>query len=323
MFTVNEIQGFVNQGIQNLIANYSENKLHQPVEYALSGGGKRLRPILCLMTYNVFSDTLPTSVLHPALGLEVYHNFTLVHDDVMDRSEWRRSRPTVHKKWDVNTAILAGDAMYVLAYKYMAQCPPQVLVRVIEAFNKAADWVCEGQQMDMHYEKQSFVTEADYIDMISRKTGALLAFSFQLGGLCAGASDSVVQHLYKTGMALGIAFQIRDDYLDVFGRTEVLGKNTGSDIENNKKTWLLNYATHHAQGKDKAILNQLLSAENTPERTACITTLFETMGVKEKAEERIAAYMEEALAGLDHPDIPRPRIAALAEFMQQLSVREK
>lgn len=323
MFTVNEIQGFVKQGIQNLIEAYAENKLHQPVEYALSGGGKRLRPVLCLMAYNIFSDTLPTSVLHPALGLEVYHNFTLVHDDVMDCSEWRRNRLTVHKKWDVNTAILAGDAMYVLAYKYIAQCPPQVLPGVLEAFNKAADWVCEGQQMDMQFEKHSFVTEADYIDMISRKTGALLAFSFQLGGLCAEASESVIQNLYNAGMALGIAFQIRDDYLDVFGRTEVLGKNTGSDIENNKKTWLLTYAMHHAQGEDRTTLNQLLAEENTWERTEKIIALFEALGIQEKAEERIAFYMEEALAGLNHPDIPQTRTAALVEFMKQLSVREK
>ncbi|NLA15899.1 MAG: polyprenyl synthetase family protein [Bacteroidales bacterium] len=323
MFTVNEIQGFVNQGIQNLIKANEANKLHAPVEYALSAGGKRLRPILALLVYNMFSDTMPTSVLHPALGLEVYHNFTLVHDDVMDNSDTRRNRPAVHKKWNVNTAILAGDAMYVLAYKYICRCSPDILPRVLQSFNKAAEWVCEGQQMDINFEKQAFLTEEDYLDMISRKTGALLACSFELGGLCAEVDPQTVEHLYKAGMSLGLAFQIRDDYLDVYGDSGVLGKPIGADIENNKKTWLLTYAMRNATGDDLARLNALLADKTIPDRTEQVKALYDKLEVDKIAQQTITSYVDTALEYLEKPEIPQARTGTLTEFIKGLTNRNR
>ncbi|HPX79469.1 MAG TPA: polyprenyl synthetase family protein [Bacteroidales bacterium] len=323
MFTADEIQSFVNQGIQNLIKANEANKLQAPVEYALSAGGKRVRPVLCLLVYNMFMDTMPNSVLHPALGLEVYHNFTLVHDDVMDNADMRRNRPAVHKKWDVNTAVLAGDSMNVLAYKYISRCDPEILPLVLESFNKAADQVCEGQQMDMIYEKQAFITEDDYIEMISHKTGALLACSFELGGLCAGVAPQTAQNLYQAGMSLGIAFQIRDDYLDVYGDTNVLGKPTGTDIENNKKTWLHTCAMRHATGDNLVQLTGLLADKTIPRRTAQFIDLYNKLGVKEEAEQRIAYYTDKTMEFLKDPQIPQAKSTVLIEFIKGLTDRKR
>ena len=323
MFTVNEIQGFVNQGIQSLIESYEHSRLHPPVEYALSSGGKRLRPILCLMTYNVFSDNLPSEVLYPALGLEVYHNFTLVHDDVMDNSEMRRNRMTVHKKWDLNTAILSGDALCMLAYKYIGRSYPEILASVQKAFHKAAEDVCEGQQLDMEYESQTYITEEEYIDMISKKTGALLACSLQIGGLCARALEKTVTNLYKAGILLGIAFQIQDDYLDVYGDPTVFGKSTGTDIANNKKTWLLTYALHHASGQELSTLTRLLNNRELPERINGIMEIYNKLGMKQEAEKRVNYYMEEALKILSTINPQGNRTELLTEYIQSLMNRNR
>lgn len=323
MFTLNEIQGFVNQGIQSLIESYNGSQLHLPVEYALSAGGKRLRPVLCLLTYNIFSDNLPPTVLYPALGLEVYHNFTLVHDDVMDNAEMRRSRQTIHKKWDINTAILSGDAMCMLAYKYISKCDPRVLPLVLESFHKAAGQVCEGQQLDIDYEKQLFITEDDYIDMISRKTGALIACSLEIGGWCAEASSQTVNCLYKAGMALGTAFQIQDDYLDVYGDPSVFGKATGTDIANNKKTWLLTYALRHASGEDLTQLNRLLANKETANRVEKVISIYDNLGVKQAAQECVAKYMDQTLAALENLDTRAGRTGILLEFIQGLLNRKR
>ncbi len=323
MFTVNEIQGFVNQGIQSLIESYEHSRLYVPVEYALSSGGKRLRPVLCLMTYNVFSDNLPSAVLYPALGLEVYHNFTLVHDDVMDNSAMRRNRITVHKKWDLNTAILSGDALCMLAYKYISRCNPDTLASVLKAFHQAAEDVCEGQQLDMEYESQTYITEEEYVDMISKKTGALLACSFQLGGLCARVPEKTVDNLYKAGILLGIAFQIQDDYLDVYGDPNVFGKSTGTDIANNKKTWLLTYAMHHASGKDLSELTRLLGNMEDQERINGILEIYNKLGMKQAAEERVSRYMEDALEILDTVNPHKGRTEVLKEYIQSLVNRKR
>jgi len=323
MFTVNEIQGFVNQGIQSLIESYEYSRLHLPVEYALSSAGKRLRPVLCLMTYNVFSDNLPSEILYPALGLEVYHNFTLVHDDVMDNSDMRRNRMTVHKKWDLNTAILSGDALCMLAYKYISRSNKDVLPPVLKAFHKAAEDVCEGQQLDMEYESQTYITEEEYIDMISKKTGALLACSFQLGGLCAKVPEKTVGNLYKAGISLGIAFQIQDDYLDVYGDPNVFGKSTGTDIANNKKTWLLTYALHHASGQDLTELNRLLDSREDPERTHRILEIYNKLGIKKAAEERVSRYMEDTLKILYTLHPHKDRTELLTDYIQGLMNRNR
>ncbi|MDD2538528.1 MAG: polyprenyl synthetase family protein [Bacteroidales bacterium] len=318
MFTVNEIQGFVNQGIQSLIASYRHSRLIGPVEYALSAGGKRLRPMLCLLGYNVFSDNLPPTVLYPALGLEVYHNFTLVHDDVMDHADMRRNRQTIHKKWDINTAILSGDALSMLAYRYMSRCEPLVLPLVLEAFHKAAEDVCEGQQLDVEYENQAYITAEEYADMISKKTGALIACSLQTGGLCAGAAPRAVNNLYNAGISLGIAFQIQDDYLDIYGDPNVFGKATGTDIANNKKTWLLTYALRQAAGEDLVRLNGLLTNREDPERVAKIIGIYNKLGVREAAQEQVALYMGKTIAALEGLEARPERTGLLIEYIQSL-----
>lgn len=323
MFTVNEIQGFVSQGIQNLIKSYDHSRLHGPVEYALSTGGKRLRPVLCLLSYNIFKDNLPPTVLNPALGLEVYHNFTLLHDDIMDQADTRRGQSTVHKKWDVNTAILAGDAMCMLAYKYISKCESRVLPLVMDSFHKAAEQVCEGQQLDMDYEKQLFITEDDYTDMISCKTGALIACSMEVGGLCAETSPRSVNNLFNAGMALGRAFQIQDDYLDVYGDPNVFGKSAGTDINNNKKTWLLTYALRNATGENLAELNRLLSHKEVPDRVEQVVFLYNKLGAGQAARERIAFYLESALNSLDNLVIRAERSTVLQEFLKSLIDRNR
>ncbi|HNR27338.1 MAG TPA: polyprenyl synthetase family protein [Bacteroidales bacterium] len=323
MFTVNEIQGFVNQGLQNLIKSYEHSRLHGPVEYALSGGGKKMRPVLCLLSYNIFSDKLPASILYPSLGLEVYHNFTLLHDDVMDNSDKRRNQPTVHKKWDVNTAILAGDAMCMLAYSYISKCEPKVLPPVMDAFHKAAEQVCEGQQLDMDFEKQLFITEDEYFDMVSKKTGALIACSLQLGGLCAEASSRSVNNLFNAGMALGRAFQIQDDYLDVYGDPQVFGKSTGTDIANNKKTWLLTYALRNATGNNLAELNRLLTHKEDPGRVEQIIQIYNKLSVGKTACERIAHYLDTALNALGSLDVREGRNTVLIDFIKGLIDRKR
>jgi geranylgeranyl diphosphate synthase type II len=323
MFTVNEIQGFVSQGIQNLIKSYDHSRLHGPFDYALSTGGKRLRPVLCLLSYNIFTDNLPPAVLYPALGLEVYHNFTLLHDDIMDQADTRRGQPTVHKKWDVNTAILAGDAMCMLAYKYISKCEPRVLPMVMDSFHKAAEQVCEGQQLDMDYETQLFITEDDYIDMVSRKTGALIACSMEVGGLCAEASPRSVNNLFNAGMALGRAFQIQDDYLDVYGDPNVFGKSAGTDISNNKKTWLLTYAMRNATGENLAELNRLLSHKEAPDRVEQVVLLYNKLGAREAARKQIAFYLDSALNAMDSVDVRSGRSVVLQEFVKSLIDRNR
>ena len=323
MFTVNEIQGFVYQAVQNLISSYSNSSLHLPVEYALSVGGKRLRPVLCLMTYNMFCDNLPPSVLKPALGLEIYHNFTLVHDDVMDHSDMRRNQPTIHKKWNVNTAILSGDALCMLAYKYMSQCNPDDLPAVLEVFNQAAEDVCEGQQLDMDYERQAVISQEEYLNMISRKTGALIACAMQTGAICAKADPATIQLLKNSGYSLGAAFQVQDDYLDVYGDQAVFGKSIGLDICNNKKTWLLTYALRTAQGNDLNELNTLVQTKDNSKKVPGIIAIYNKIGVKEAAEKQIADYLDRTLSAIEGVNVKPERKVLLMEYIQNLLYRNK
>ena len=235
--------------------------LYDPVSYTLSMGGKRIRPVLMLMSYNLYQEEV-TRLYGPATGIEVYHNYTLLHDDLMDRADRRRGKETVHKVWNDNTAILSGDAMLVLAYQFMAQCPADYLKEVMDLFSLTALEICEGQQMDMDFELRKDVKEEEYLEMIRLKTAVLLATSLKIGARLGGSSLEDAERLYDFGMNLGVAFQLKDDLLDVYGDTAVFGKNIGGDILCNKKTYLLIKAFEHADEGQLGQLNAWVDAQS-------------------------------------------------------------
>ena len=279
--------------------------LYDPLRYMIAIGGKRLRPTLCLLTYSLFKDTLDASVLEPAAGLEVFHTFTLIHDDIMDRSPMRRGCDTVWKKWNEDTAILSGDVMCIDSYRRIAQAPPEVLGRVLALFTKTAAEVCEGQQMDMDFESVPQVPMADYMQMIGLKTGVLIACAAQMGALIGGASDAVAKRLYDYGYRLGLAFQVADDYLDTYGDAAVFGKPIGGDIVNNKKSWLLTRALEKLACKDALLKAMELPVETADEQAAkiaAVRAIYDAASVGEDARAEVRRLSDEALAAIDGLD---------------------
>ena len=263
--------------------------LYDPLRYMIAIGGKRLRPRLCLTTYGIYADELTPQILQPAAGLEVFHTFTLIHDDIMDRSPLRRAHDTVWKKWNEDTAILSGDVMCIDAYKRIAMAPDAVLPKALRLFSKTASEVCDGQQMDMDFEKRDNVKMEEYMQMIGLKTGVLIACAAQMGALIAGADDWSQECLYEYGYYLGLAFQVADDYLDAYGDQKVFGKPIGGDILNCKKSWL----TIHAQEKGaEGIIEALNAPANTPEEKAAkiarVKAIYESVGVAEDARKAIS-----------------------------------
>ena len=242
-----DILTLVNNYLDNIPYTRKPETLYEPIRYVLSLGGKRIRPVLMLMSYNLYKDDADT-ILPTACGLETYHNYTLLHDDLMDNADMRRGHATVHKKWDANTAILSGDSMLVLSYQRIAQCAPQYLPQILDLFTTTALEIGEGQQYDMEFETRDDVCEAEYIEMIRLKTSVLLACAMKMGAIQAGASAADQDALYRYGESLGLAFQLQDDYLDVYGDPSVFGKNIGGDITSNKKTFMLINALLRAEG---------------------------------------------------------------------------
>ena len=238
MKTADEILNMVNEFLGNLPYDRKPYSLYEPVKYVLSMGGKRIRPTLMLLSYNIFKND-PEKILMNAVALETYHNYTLLHDDLMDNADLRRGHETVHKKWGANTAILSGDSMLVLAYERMAQCDEKHLAKVLKIFTTTALEIGEGQQYDMEFETRNDVKEEEYIEMIRLKTSVLLACALKIGAVLADASEEDAENLYKFGEQIGLAFQLQDDFLDVYGDTKVFGKEIGGDITSNKKTFML------------------------------------------------------------------------------------
>ena len=305
--------------------------LYDPLRYMLALGGKRLRPKLCLLTYSLFKDGLDASVLEPAAGLEVFHTFTLIHDDIMDRSPMRRGCDTVWKKWNEDTAILSGDVMCIDSYRRIAQAPPEVLGRVLALFTKTAAEVCEGQQMDMDFESVPQVPMADYMQMIGLKTGVLIACAAQMGALIGGASADVADRLYAYGYRLGLAFQVADDYLDTYGDAAIFGKPIGGDIVNDKKSWLLTRALEKLTCKDALLRAMELPVETADERAAkiaAVRAIYDAASVGEDARAEVRRLSDEALAAIDGLDaaIGLPGTAAygaLRDFADRLVSRAK
>ena len=298
--------------------------LYDPIEYVLGLGGKRLRPVLMLLAYNLYKEDV-TRIFSQAAGIETYHNFTLLHDDLMDKADMRRNKPTVHKKWDENTAILSGDAMLILAYQFMMKkCPLECVERVMEVFGRTALEVCEGQQWDMEFEHRLDVTVDEYIEMIRLKTSVLLAAALKIGAILGGAPEKDAQLLYDFGIKMGLAFQLQDDYLDVYGDPAVFGKKIGGDILCNKKTFMLITALSLAEGEDKETLLNWLRATDyvAEEKIQSVTALYNKVGVPELCQARIDAYYKEGLELLDKVNVESSLKEELKKFVCHLMDRK-
>ena len=297
--------------------------LYEPIKYVLSIGGKRMRPVLMLLAYNLFKDD-PQTILSSACGLETYHNYTLLHDDLMDNAALRRGHETVHKKWNANTAILSGDSMLVLAYRLMGECRTDKLKPVLDIFTETALEIGEGQQYDMDFESRMDVSEDEYIEMIRLKTSVLLACALKIGAVLADASDEDAGNLYRFGERIGLAFQLQDDFLDVYGDTKVFGKAIGGDIVSNKKTYMLINAFLRADAAQKAELTRWIEAVEFDERekVAAVTRLYNEIGIDRLAEEKIGAYFNEGLEFLDAVSVGAERKQALVEYVNKLMKRK-
>lgn len=300
------ISSLIDGKIELLSLPDSPERLYAPIRYILNLGGKRLRPLLALMSYNLFSETIDDGIL-PALSIEVFHNFTLVHDDIMDKAPMRRGKDTVHIKWDNNVAILSGDAMLVKAYQLLEHTPKEKLPELLKTFNQTALEVCEGQQLDMDFETRSLsndsVTEAEYMKMIKLKTAVLFGLSLQLGGILGSQNKDVVQQLYSAGVQLGLAFQLQDDLLDLYGG-EKFGKQVGGDILNAKKTFLLVKALELASDEDNKQLIELMGNANISdkEKIAAVSQLYDRYNIQEQAQSQVEKHLinfEESLLGIN------------------------
>jgi len=322
--TSNEILKSVNDFLDQLPYERKPQSLYDPIRYVLSIGGKRIRPVLMLMAYNLYKDQ-PEDILMPACGLETYHNYTLLHDDLMDNADLRRGHETVHKRWDANTAILSGDSMLVLAYQRMAQVPAEKLAEVLDCFTETALEIGEGQEYDMDFETRSDVKEEEYIEMIRLKTSVLLACATKIGAILADAPEEDVKYLYKFGEQLGLAFQLQDDLLDVYGDPKVFGKAIGGDITSNKKTYMLINAYNRADEKQRAELVRWIEAPtfNRDVKVAAVTRLYDEIGIRQLCEEKINYYFDQAAQYLTKVGVAEERKQSLRQYMDELLHRNK
>lgn len=297
-------------------------ELYMPVSYIMSNGGKRLRPSLTLMACNLFSDDLLPAI-KPAVAIELFHNFTLLHDDIMDKAEMRRGKPTVHKKWDENTAILSGDAMVVMSFDLISSTNPDILPSMLSVFNKTALEVCEGQQLDINYENMPEVDEAGYLEMIRLKTSVLIAASMSIGAIAGGASPTDASLLYDSGMNLGLAFQLQDDLLDLYGSQEEFGKMPGGDILMNKKTYLLIKALEQANDETAGKIRSLMENEKDPQtKIREVTGLFNELNIKAVTEKKAEIYFNLAIENLNLSSPVDERKTELTSFIKKVMNRK-
>ena len=302
--------------------------LYDPLRYMMDIGGKRIRPRLCLTAYALYKDSLNEEILSPAAAIEVFHSFTLIHDDIMDKADVRRGVPTVYRKWDENTAILSGDVMSIESYKLLAKAPAAALPKALELFSTTAAEVCEGQQYDMDFENEESVPMESYLKMIGLKTAVLIACSAKLGAIIAGADDKDCDLLYRYGYDLGLAFQIADDWLDTYGDPAVFGKAIGGDILNNKKNWLMTRAFEIASAETR---QQLVSAMAMPigseeEKSAKIKTvkdIYAVLGLEEEAKQEIARLHAQAMAHIEALNLTAEKAATLHNYATTLIGRNK
>lgn len=324
MLNSSEILKLVNDFLAQLPYERKPKSLYEPVEYVLSIGGKRIRPVLTLMGYNLWKED-PERILMPAVGLETYHNYTLLHDDLMDNADVRRGYPTVHRKWDANKAILSGDSMLVLAYQRMQQVPADKLPAVLELFTETALEIGEGQEYDMTFETRNDVTENEYIEMIRLKTSVLLACALKTGALLADAPQEDADRLYRVGEQVGLAFQLQDDLLDVYGDPKVFGKAIGGDITSNKKTYMLINAYNRANDEQRKELEHWIGAKefDRSEKVAAVTRLYDEIGIRQLCEDKINYYFQQASQTLSEVNVTDERKAQLRQYMDELLHRNK
>ncbi|MBR1933287.1 MAG: polyprenyl synthetase family protein [Prevotella sp.] len=318
-----EILQKVNQALDALPYDRRPQSLYDPIRYVLSLGGKRIRPVLMLLGYSLFREN-PETIIMQALGLETYHNYTLLHDDLMDNADLRRGHATVHKRWDANTAILSGDSMLVLAYQRIAQCDDRHLPAVLSLFTETALEIGEGQEYDMDFETRNDVREEEYIEMIRLKTSVLLACALKMGAILADASAHDAELLYKVGEQVGLAFQLQDDLLDVYGDPKVFGKAIGGDITSNKKTYMLINAINRATPGQRAELMRWIEAKefDRQEKIAAVTRLYDAIGIRQLCEEKINHYFGEAQKYLDQVGVAEERKAHLRQYMNEMVKRQ-
>ena len=302
--------------------------LYDPLRYMMEIGGKRIRPRLCLTTYSLFKDSFSEEILVPASAIEVFHSFTLIHDDIMDKADVRRGVPTVYRKWDENTAILSGDVMSIESYKLIAKAPAAVLPEVLCLFSKTAAEVCEGQQYDMDFETMAHVPMEDYIKMIGLKTAVLIACAAKMGAIIGGASPEQCDLLYNYGYDLGLAFQVADDWLDTFGDTKVFGKAIGGDILNNKKTWLMIKALEKASPAEKEALYAAMdmpveTEDQKAAKIAEVISIYETLGIREEAKQEIVRLHEQAMSYVAQLGLSEEATAPLHNYAAALIGRNK
>jgi len=323
MLKAEEILQRVNDSLLNMNGDREPESLYAPIKYVLSMGGKRIRPVLMLLTYNMYKDDIG-SAMTQACAIETYHNYTLLHDDLMDNADLRRGHVTVHKKWNANTAILSGDSMLVLAYQRMAQCDDSKIAPVLDIFTETALEIGEGQQYDMDFEHRNDVTEQEYIEMIRLKTSVLLACAVKIGAILADAPQSDADNLYKFGEQIGLAFQLQDDYLDVYGDTAVFGKAIGGDIISNKKTFMLINALARADERQTRELKTWIAASqfDEAEKVAAVTRIYNEIGIDELAKEKIGYYFDQSRKYLDAVGVAPERKVMLADYVSEMMNRQ-
>lgn len=322
MLTIEEYQNKFITYLKTFVINKEPKNLYEPISYILNLGGKRLRPTLTLMTTDIFGAPY-AKAYNAALSIEVFHNFSLVHDDIMDDAPLRRGQSTVHEKWDINTGILSGDAMLIMAYQLFENYKPDVFHTLAKLFSKTALQVCEGQQYDVDFETRNDVTITEYIKMIEYKTAVLVAAAMQMGAIIAGASTNDQNNIYEFGKNLGIAFQLQDDYLDAFGDPKTFGKQVGGDIIENKKTYLYLKALDYLNATDRKTLSQFFTTnpENATDKIEATKQLFIKSGSAKATKQAIKTYTEKAFAVLENLNISEPKKLLLRNFGAHLMHR--
>lgn len=328
MIQETHIESALKELFENLKFTAEPAGLYDPLRYMMEIGGKRIRPRLCLTAYSLFKDSFSEEILAPASAIEVFHSFTLIHDDIMDKADVRRGVPTVYRKWDENTAILSGDVMSIESYKLIAKAPAAVLPQVLSLFSQTAAEVCEGQQYDMDFENMQHVPMDAYMKMIGLKTAVLIACAAKMGAIIGGASQEQCELLYKYGYDLGLAFQVADDWLDTFGDPKVFGKAIGGDILNNKKTWLMIKALEKASEAERVALHHAMempleTEQEKAEKIAAVINIYETLGIKEDAKQEIVRLHEQAMGYIAQLGLSEEAITPLRNYATALIGRNK